>query len=328
MDVAWAQPLAAMHFQRAPLGDRRRVQRLMNAAQQILKHPIGSLPQKMEHWAGLMGLYRLLASPQVTHEALLAPHRDLTLARMAEHQGVVLMVHDSSEFGLHLLLGSERGSGTDRQRRWTRVHRPAPNVEQACQLVDFYGCRVVIEEYHKGLKTGLPIESLNLAHADRLEPAIALLSVIGTLLLQLRLAARAADADILQARTLVPLIYVQILSGKVYKQVQKDLSVRQFLLGVARLGGHLGSALIRAGKNPRRFSAAGVLRIIRAAMTSPSQRFGRSGLERALARAGLDDYQRTASKKARHWPHKKPPAHRRTQRAHGHDGGSTVGATI
>ena len=436
MDVTWAGFPAAAGFEHAQLGDRRRNKRLMKVAEQILKNPQGSLPQKMEDWAGLMGLYRLLAADEVTHEALLAPHRELTLARMREHEGVVLILHDSSDLDFthcsaledelgqigngggrgfiahHTLaitpqrgvLGlvnqvlhrrrevktgeslkqkrqdpdresrlwlkgceacgpapdgctwidiADRGSdtyeflchehannrkyiirsaksrkldgedhvGTDRIHQklheyardlpvlgmreielsrqaekkgrkelktaqvsvsaapitlsppkqprgqhadvrlnlWMIVVRepnppagaeplqwillsnlPADNVQQACQLIDFYACRIIIEEYHKGQKTGLSIESLSFEHVDRLEPAIALLSVLGTLLLQLRAAARSADADKIQARTLVPLIYVQILSGKIDKQVRHDLSVKEFLFGVARLGGHLG----------------------------------------------------------------------------------------
>jgi hypothetical protein len=435
MDVVGMPRMAGTGLERAQLGDRRRVGRLTKVTEQILKHPAGSLPQKMEDPAGLMGLYRLLSAPQVTHQALLAPHRELTLSRMAQHPGVVLILHDSSDFDFthcsalaedlgqigngggcgfiaHHTLAitpqrevvglinqvlhrrrrvkkgetakhkrqapdresrlwlkgaaacgeapagctwidiADRGSDTyeflsyehahhrkyvirsaksrkldgedhlgcdrihqklheyardlpvlgtrsvevsrqaDKKGRKSRVAQvsvsagpitlvapqycrgehpdvpletwvivvreidpppgasalewillsnlPAQNFEAACQLIDFYACRVVIEEYHKGLKTGLSIESLKFEHVDRLEPAIALLSVIGTLLLQLRAAARAADADQVQARTIVPLIYVQIVGAKIYKQVRNDLSVRQFLLGVARLGGHLG----------------------------------------------------------------------------------------
>jgi hypothetical protein len=441
MDVLCGQGLALRHFGAAELGDARRVRRLVDTADHILRHPAGTLPQKLENWAELMGLYRLLASAQVTHEAVLAPHRQQVLARMREHAGVVLLIHDPSELdythvdALHDQLGqigsgqgcgrgyiaqhtlaitpqrqvlglvnqtlhrrravpkgetqaqrrkhpqresrlwlagcdacgdapqgctwidiADRGGDTfeflsyehsrgrkyvirsakDRQlpgtdhvgddrihdhlhqytrdlptlatrsievpakagkrkarqaqvrvaagpvslspNRWTRgehdgqtlhlwvihvqeINAPADthplewillsnlaaeSFEQACQLIDFYACRPVIEEYHKAIKTGMGIEQLQFEHADRLQPAIALLSVVAALLLQLRHAARQRDADLTPARTIVPIIFVRVLSAKLHGQARDDLSVRQFLFGVASLGGHLG----RKGDGP------------------------------------------------------------------------------
>ena len=131
---------------------------------------------------------------------------------------------------------------------------PAQNFAQAaaglrpplCQLIDFYACRPLIEEYHKALKTGMGVEQLQFEHADRLQPAIALLSVIAALLLQLRHAARQHDAEVTLARTIVPVLFVRVLSAKLRGQARDDLSVREFLFGVASLGGHLG----RKGDGP------------------------------------------------------------------------------
>jgi hypothetical protein len=447
MDVVLGQGLAQKHFGDARLGDARRVRRLVDTADHILRHPVGTLPQKLENWAELMGLYRLVSRKEVTHEALLASHRQQVLTRMAEHDGVVLLIHDASELdythveALHDQLG-QIGSGSAHRRgyiaqhtlaitpqrevfglvnqtlhrrrvvpknetalqrrkhpqresrlwirgcdacgdmpaghtwiditdrggdtfeflsyehsrgrkyvirsaknrqlkgfdhvgddrihdhlhdyarnlpslgtrtieiaakagkhkarqaqlrvaagpvsldptRWTRgehdgqtlhllvIHvretDPPPGIaplewillsnlaaesfqqgvcfqqavcfQQVCQLIDFYACRPLIEDYHKALKTGMGIEQLQFEHAQRLEPAIALLSVIAALLLQLRHAARQRDADITPANTIVPVIFIRVLSAKLYGQARNDLSVRQFLFGVASLGGHLG----------------------------------------------------------------------------------------
>jgi hypothetical protein len=116
---------------------------------------------------------------------------------------------------------------------------PAGCFEQAAELVDFYACRPLIEDYHKGLKTGLGIERLQFERADRLEPVIALLSVVGALLLQLRDAARRPDADRTAATAIVPAPFVRVLSAKLYGRARDDLSVREFVAGVARLGGFL-----------------------------------------------------------------------------------------
>lgn len=435
MEVLLGQGLAARHFGAAELGDVRRVKRLVDTADHILRHPAGTLPQKLENWAELMGLYRLVASEAVTHEAVLASHRQQVLSRLRQQAGVVLLIHDATELdythvaALHDQLGqigsgraarrgyiaqhtlavtprrevlglvnqtlhrrrtvpkgetqtqrrkhprresrlwlrgceacgqtpdgctwidiADRGGDTfeflsyehahgrhyvirsakDRQlpgadhvgddrihdhlhsyardlptlgtrvievaaqagkskartaqvrvasgpvslspNRWTRgehdgqtlhlwvIHvqeinappdalplewillsnLPAEHFEQACPLIDFYACRAVIEEYHKAIKTGMGIEQLQFEHADRLEPAIALLSVVATLLLELRHAARQRDAEVTAATTIVPILFVRVLSAKLHGQVRTDLSVREFLYGVARLGGHLG----------------------------------------------------------------------------------------
>jgi hypothetical protein len=138
-------------------------------------------------------------------------------------------------------------AGVDDPSEWVLLSNlPARTFAEACRLVDYYAVRPVIEDYHKGLKTGLGVERLQFEHADRSEPAIAVLSVVAALLLQLRHAARQEDAGATPAAAVVPPLWVRVLSVKVHGRPRDDLSVREFLLGVARLGGHLG----RAGDGP------------------------------------------------------------------------------
>ena len=105
--------------------------------------------------------------------------------------------------------------------------------------MDWYECRPTIEDYHKGMKTGIGIEGLCFQYEARLEPVIALLSVVTAVLLQLRQAARERDADLRPASDIVPPLYVKVLSGWRYKEHRPDLSVKEFSLALARLGGHL-----------------------------------------------------------------------------------------
>jgi hypothetical protein len=116
---------------------------------------------------------------------------------------------------------------------------PAETFEQACERVDWYGCRPIVEDLHKGMKTGCGIESMQFEHAERLEPMIGLLSVVAAVLLQLRQVARRKDADRLPATTEVPPLFVKVLSGWRYKQPDRQLSVLEFYMALARLGGHL-----------------------------------------------------------------------------------------
>lgn len=413
------------HFRTADLGDRRREKRLVQLADMIVRHPGGTLPDKVNDPSSLKALYRLMNSKAVTHEAVLAPSRARTLQRMGEVVGTVLVIHDSSELdytGLKSIPGlgqlgngscrgylahntlavvaetreviglayqklakrptvtkketrEERCNRADRETRlWrdaskmipaaapgrvqvevadrgadvlefldfmesqrkiylvrskhnrrialengkeTKLHdfvrqlppgsykmvnvpataaHPArqakvsiawapvtilvpkqprgetrgvplltwvicvrevdPPVgveavewilltnsriktfEDACERVTWYECRWMIEEYHKALKTGCGIETLQFTTEQALKPAIALLSVTALFLMNLRNASRRADAHELPAVALLPLVCVVVLSLWRYKQRRDDLTVHEFYYALARLGGH------------------------------------------------------------------------------------------
>ena len=72
--------------------------------------------------------------------------------------------------------------------------------------------RWIIEEYHKSKKTGCQIEDMQFTTTDRLEPAIALLSVVAVTLLNLRDASRRPDAKINLATTILAPDDVEVLS--------------------------------------------------------------------------------------------------------------------
>jgi hypothetical protein len=426
------------HFGKAELGDTRRTQRLVRTANAIMNHPSGSLPEKLQNWAELSGLYRLVKRPEVTHARVLEPHRQRTLELMRQTP-VVLKVSDTTEmdFSTHLALedlgpvGNGRSSGrpsngylchntlaitpdrrvlglasqvlhrrrvvpkgerardkrqhpdresllwlkgcqavgpapadclwvdiadrgadtfefldfehrngrhyvirsakdrklagedhvgadriyqylhdyardlpalgtrqvqvhanrgrTKRQARQATVSVSAApasiavpefargqcqsqvldlwviavrelnppagaeplewillsnvataTLEQANQRLDWYECRPVVEELHTGQKSGIGIEEVRFETGDRLEPAIALLSVVAAMLLDVRQKAREPEAEHVLAKDHVPLLWVQVLSGWRYKQVREDMSLREFYMALGRRGGHLG----------------------------------------------------------------------------------------
>ena len=115
---------------------------------------------------------------------------------------------------------------------------PVECLEDACERIAWYECRWIIEEYHKALKTGCGVETLQFTTEERLKPAIALISVVGLFLLNLRNASRRADAKERLATEVMPEIYVEMLSLWRYKQPRKDLTVHEFYYALARLGGH------------------------------------------------------------------------------------------
>jgi hypothetical protein len=84
-------------FADTDLGDKRRTERLVTVFDQIRKHPGGTLPDKIKSPSDLKALYRLCASPAVTHEAILSSVRRHTLEKMTLQPGTILVVHDATE---------------------------------------------------------------------------------------------------------------------------------------------------------------------------------------------------------------------------------------
>lgn len=86
-----------LNFGAARLGDLRRTKRLVHVADAIVRHPGGTLPQKLQSPRELEALYHLVNCDAVTHASVLAPHRERTLRKIAEHEGHVVVVHDTTE---------------------------------------------------------------------------------------------------------------------------------------------------------------------------------------------------------------------------------------
>jgi len=116
--------------------------------------------------------------------------------------------------------------------------RPADTPEGLRAVVGYYECRPLVEEYHKGQKTGAGIEKLQLQDAAGLQAAIALLSVVAVALVNLLAAGRDPGRAAEPARRHVPALWVRVLSAWRYR-ADRDLTVAEFTLALGRLGGHL-----------------------------------------------------------------------------------------
>jgi hypothetical protein len=84
-------------------------------------------------------------------------------------------------------------------------------------------------------------------------------------------------------------------------QAELDWSV----IGLWMLGVLSVEALIKEGSSPAKASLASALRVVRGAMSRGGGRCGRGALLRELKGAVKDEYVRTGSKTARHYPRKK-----------------------
>src|SRR5215213_5869501 len=373
--TTWGQAI----FGAAELGDLRRTARLVRSFDRVCAHPGGTLPDKFASPPDLRGFYHLCDSDEVTHEAILAPARAHTMARIEARPRDVLIVHDATELDyttLNSLAGdlgqigkgdrrgylchnvlalaadtrlidvADQGADTfefleheyrsgrrfviraskgrmvyaghepvgprrelkayargrpewgrftmdvqpqpgrkarkaaefvmrggpvlvcpphakaghhgddplplyvvqvtevspprgEKAIEWTLLtNEPVRGFDDAWRVTGWYERRWPVEELHKAQKTGCRIEDMQFTTTDRLEPAIALLSVVAVTLLNLREASRRADAATRRADAVVSGEYIEVLSLKRYGEVRPDLTVRDFFLALARLGGH------------------------------------------------------------------------------------------
>jgi hypothetical protein len=116
---------------------------------------------------------------------------------------------------------------------------PVSNAAEAWEKSDWYACRWMIEEYHKAQKTGCQVEDLQFRTEEALQPMIALLSVVAVMLLNLRQAARRPDAKERPASEVVEPIYEEVLRGWRHKMPHEPLTIFEFYMALARLGGHM-----------------------------------------------------------------------------------------
>ena len=115
---------------------------------------------------------------------------------------------------------------------------PVESASDADERIDWYERRPIIEELHKGMKTGCAIETLKFEKIERQEPAIAVLSVVSTTLLNLRDAARVPESDKRPATEVVDAEYVEVLVHHYGNRLGARPTILKFYMHVARLGGH------------------------------------------------------------------------------------------
>lgn len=128
--------------------------------------------------------------------------------------------------------------GQKRLEWFLLTNYPVEEFVAAKRICSWYECRWIVEEYHKAMKTGCGIETLQFQSEEAQKPAIALISVVALTLMNLRDASRHPDARNKRATEMVDVAYVRVLSMKRFKALRDDLSVYDFFRALARLGGH------------------------------------------------------------------------------------------
>ena len=148
--------------------------------------------------------------------------------------------HGDEPLPLYVVLVSEVAPPAgEKPIEWMLLtNEPVHTWEQAWRVAGWYERRWIVEEFHKAQKTGCQIEDMQFTTTARLEPAIALLSVVAVTLLNLRDVSRRADATTRLATTILAQDYVSVLSLWRYRSERPQLTVHDFFLALARLGGH------------------------------------------------------------------------------------------
>jgi hypothetical protein len=151
-----------------------------------------------------------------------------------------LGIHGDKPLALYVVVVTEVNPPPGAEAiEWTLLtNEKIENFEDAWRVIGWYEKRWVIEEFHKGQKTGCQIEDMQITKIDRLEPAIAMLSIVALTLLNLRDLSRHPSAKTRKATTILSPTYVEVLSLWRHKKVCLDWTIDDFYHALARLGGH------------------------------------------------------------------------------------------
>jgi hypothetical protein len=120
---------------------------------------------------------------------------------------------------------------------WSSV--PTATAAELKARRDWYACRPMVEQYHDILKNGCAAEDRRFETADRMETCLAVLAVVAVRVFQMRCALdHEPAAPAAAAGTAAEVDLVRRLVG----HTAGGFTVREFVRGVAKLGGFLGRA--------------------------------------------------------------------------------------
>lgn len=92
--VEWVQ----REFAHADLRDKRLDRRLIKTAEQLARSPTSPINEACGDWASTQAAYRLFDNPKASPQAIVEPHTEETVKRMAAQGGPVLVMQDTVFF--------------------------------------------------------------------------------------------------------------------------------------------------------------------------------------------------------------------------------------
>ena len=173
------------------------------------------------------------------------PQRTATLAisaTPATFQAPPYVAGHAKSLGVHIVAAREVDPPADHEPiEWLLITtEPIDTHEQILKVVDTYRGRWVIEEFFKALKTGCSFEARELESWHTIQNALGLLVPVAWRLLDLRTRSRDARGDE-PARRVLTELEIQVLRHAAEKPLPAAPTVKDVLLAIARLGGHLRS---------------------------------------------------------------------------------------
>jgi hypothetical protein len=211
---------------------------------------------------GIVGQTRLVATREVTLSARRKPAKKAYASRhpLRKKRLAVLEIRATritiprppsagegapDELSLNLVEVVEKTppDGQEPVQWWLWTNEPIDTEEELLSVLDAYRARWCIEEYFKALKTGCRFEQRQLESRHALHNALAIFAPVAWRLLLLRSLARHAP-HACGALALTPM-QLRALRGytqrKHHIELPTKLTVRETMLAVAKLGGHIAN---------------------------------------------------------------------------------------
>ncbi len=140
---------------------------------------------------------------------------------------------------INVIIVEEKNSPNSKEKLfWILLTSENIDTNEDClEAVKYYQCRWLIEDFHKGLKTGCKIEDRQLQSKEKLMKLLGMFSIITYQLLQLRYQAKSSDN--VGGEIILNPIQIEILKDKFPKE-GCNLTSNNVLLLIARLGGFIG----------------------------------------------------------------------------------------
>lgn len=87
-------------FNHSRFRDLRIRKRVLRFVRQLAEHIGEPIPNACQDWANTKAAYRLLSNPRLTEEEILAGHFQATAKRSGTENGMILVLHDTTEFSV------------------------------------------------------------------------------------------------------------------------------------------------------------------------------------------------------------------------------------
>ena len=124
-DTGWSES----ESESCSFGDERLRKRFRRLLSEVHGCVGGSIPYACQDWAAVKAAYRFLSNPRVSEAGILAGHFEAVRTRVQATAGIILILHDTTEFVFHRESAAEFGllgrpcldTGRQPGRQWRQI---------------------------------------------------------------------------------------------------------------------------------------------------------------------------------------------------------------